>query len=96
MADTQTIANVLDEIQTIYSNWHPDTKEIKLWAEYLSEPDIENEFLVKAVKTFIKNSSSPFRPSLSEIMFLVRSIKEKETPIKVMDADDWRNKIKLY
>lgn len=80
MADNPTIAKALDEIQSIYSYWNPDEKELSYWAEYLSDTEVENEFLVKAVKAFIKNAINSYRPALSEILYLCRVIKEKETP----------------
>lgn len=65
MAEIETIAKVLKEIQAAYPAWKADADTIKVWTVYMS--DLPDEVLVNAVRNFISTSTHAFPPSIPEI-----------------------------
>lgn len=65
MANLQTIASILKEIQAAYPNWKADESTIKVWTVYMQ--DLDDETLVMAIRNFISTSTHAFPPSIPEI-----------------------------
>lgn len=71
----EEIQDLLIKIQIAYPSWKPEnkTETINVWHEYLK--DVEQDFVLKALREYITLERNTFAPSISDLYNLAKKYK---------------------